>query len=380
MNENRKIRVAITHGDTNGIGYELIFKTFAEPEILELCTPIIYGSPKIAAYHSKALDLEANFSIINNAKDAKDGRVNLLTVFDEELKVELGVPTEESGNAGLKAIDRALEDYRDGLFDVLVTAPMTNNDQFHFSGQSRYIEDHMEAEDKGLTILISDKMRVALATRNLPLKQVTELITKDTIKQKAKQLFRCMQRDMRISTPRIAILALNPKAGDNGLLGTEEQEILIPTINELVDEHVTAFGPFATDKFFGSRLYEEFDAVLAMYYDQGLAPFRSLSIEDGVNYTAGLPMVRTAPEMNSIFDIAGKGIVDENPLRHAIYTAIDIFRNRASYDEPLKNPLQKLYREHRDDNDKTRFSIPKKREDRMPHINKPFENHHTPKD
>lgn len=380
MDENKKIRVAITHGDTNGIGYELIFKTFAEPEILELCTPIIYGSPKVAAYHSKALDIEANFSIINNAAEAKDGRVNLLTVFDEEIKVELGVPTEESGNAGLKAIDRALEDYREGLFDVLVTAPMSNNDQFHFSGQSRYIEDHMEVDGKGLSILINDKMRVALATRNLPLKQVTELITKDIIKQKATQLFQCMRRDMRISNPRIAILALNPKAGDNGLLGTEEQDILIPAINELVDEHVTAFGPFAADKYFGSGLFEEFDAVLAMYYDQGLAPFRTLSMEDGVNYTAGLPVVRTAPEITTLFDVAGKGIADENPFRQAIYTAIDIFRNRASYDESRQNPLQKLYREHRDDNDKTRFSIPKKREDRMPHSNKPSEAPHTPKD
>ena len=178
MNENKKIRVAITHGDTNGIGYELIFKTFAESEMLELCTPIIYGSPKVATYHRNALDIEANFTIINDASEAQEGRLNLLPVFDEEIKVEFGVPSEESGNAGLRAVDCALEDYRKGLFDVLVTAPIDNNNQFHFSGQSRYIEDHLETEGQGLSILVNDELRVALATRNLPLRQVSESLSR----------------------------------------------------------------------------------------------------------------------------------------------------------------------------------------------------------
>jgi len=176
MNENKRIRVAITHGDTNGVGYELIFKTFAESEMLELCTPIIYGSPKVATYHRNALDIEANFTIINDASEAQDGRLNLLPVFDNEIKVELGVASEESGDAGLQAVDKALEDYRQGLFDVLVTAPIDNNERFHFSGQSRYIEDHMGSEEQGLSILINDGLRVALATRNLPLRQVAESI------------------------------------------------------------------------------------------------------------------------------------------------------------------------------------------------------------
>lgn len=181
MNDNKRVRVAITHGDTNGIGYELIFKTFAEPEMLELCTPIIYGSPKVATYHRNALDIEANFTIIKDASEAQNGRLNLLPVFDDEIKVDLGVASEESGVAGLRAVDKALEDYRQGLFDVLVTAPIDNNEHFHFSGQSRYIEDHMESEEQGLSILINDGLRVALATRNLPLRQVAESISKASI-------------------------------------------------------------------------------------------------------------------------------------------------------------------------------------------------------
>ena len=343
MNENKKIRVAITHGDTNGIGYELIFKTFAESEMLELCTPIIYGSPKVATYHRNALDIEANFTIINNASEAQEGRLNLLPVFDEEIKVEFGVPSEESGNAGLRAVDCALEDYRKGLFDVLVTAPIDNNNQFHFSGQSRYIEDHLETEGQGLSILVNDELRVALATRNLPLRQVSESLSKTSIINNVTTLFQSLRRDFRISCPRIALLGLNPKAGDNGLLGSEEMEIIAPAIDELVEKDIQA-----------------------MYYEQGLSPFRTLSASPGINYTAGLPLVRTAPELPNSLSIAGKGIADEQSLRHAIYLAIDIFRNRADYDAPMGNPLPKLYKEKRDESDKVRFAIPRKREDRTP--------------
>ncbi len=243
MNENKKVRVAITHGDTNGIGYELIFKTFAEPEMLELCTPIVYGSPKIAAYHRNALGIEANFTIIKDAKDAQEGRLNLLPVFDDEIKVELGVASEESGAAGLRAVDRALDDYRQGLFDVLVTAPVDNNEQFHFSGQSRYIEDHLETEGQGLSVLVNEELRVALATRNLPLRQVAESISKESIINNATTLFRSLRRDFRLSSPRIAVLGLNPKAGDNGLLGSEEQEFISPAIDELADKGIQLSVP-----------------------------------------------------------------------------------------------------------------------------------------
>ncbi len=366
MNDNKKIRVAITHGDTNGIGYELIFKTFAEPEMLELCTPIIYGSPKVATYHRNALDMEANFTIIKDASEAQNGRLNLLPVFDDEIKVELGVPTEESGVAGLRAVDKALDDYRLGLFDVLVTAPIDNNEHFHFSGQSRYIEDHLETEEQGLSILINDELRIALATRNLPLRQVAESITKASIIKNTTLLFKSLRRDFRITCPRIAVLGLNPKAGDNGLLGSEEQEIILPAIDELVDNDIQAFGPYPADTFFGCNYTEHFDGILAMYYEQGLAPFRSLSSCHGITYTAGLPLVRTSAEIPDSLALAGKGIIDELPFRHAIYLAIDIFRNRINYDAPMTNPLPKLYKERRDESDKVRFAIPRKREDRTP--------------
>lgn len=365
--ENRKIRVAITQGDTNGIGYELIFRAFAGTEILDLCTPIIYGSPKIATYHDNALDLNAKFTIINDASEARDGRVNLLTVFDDDVKVELGTPTEESGNAGLRAIDRALADYQQGLFDVLVTAPIDNNDAFHFSGQSRYIEDHIECDGQGLSILTSDDLRVALVTRNLPLHQVAESITKENIEATAKKFYESLRRDFRISNPRIAVLSINPKAGDNGLLGTEEQEIISPAIEELAKDDIEAFGPYATDRLFGTGDYDYFDGILAMYYDQGLAPFRAIAPDSGVNYTAGLPIVRTAPEVGASFDIAGRNEADATPMLHAIYLAIDIFRHRKEYDEAGTNPLPKLYHEKKDDSDKVRYAIPKKREDRIPH-------------
>jgi len=366
MNDNKKIRVAITHGDTNGIGYELIFKTFAEPEMLELCTPIIYGSPKVATYHRNALDMEANFTIIKDASEAQNGRLNLLPVFDDEIKVELGVPTEESGVAGLRAVDKALDDYRQGLFDVLVTAPIDNNEHFHFSGQSRYIEDHLETEEQGLSILINDELRIALATRNLPLRQVAESITKASIIKNTTLLFKSLRRDFRITCPRIAVLGLNPKAGDNGLLGSEEQEIILPAIDELVDNDIQAFGPYPADTFFGCNYTEHFDGILAMYYEQGLAPFRSLSSCHGITYTAGLPLVRTSAEIPDSLALAGKGIIDELHFRHAIYLAIDIFRNRINYDAPMTNPLPKLYKERRDESDKVRFAIPRKREDQTP--------------
>ena len=366
MNNNKKIRVAITHGDTNGIGYELIFKTFAEPEMLDLCTPIIYGSPKVATYHRNALDMEANFTIIKDASEAQNGRLNLLPVFDDEIKVELGVASEESGVAGLRAIDKALDDYRQGLFDVLVTAPIDNNEHFHFSGQSRYIEDHLETEEQGLSILLNDGLRIALATRNLPLRQVAESITKASIVNNATVLFKSLRRDFRLSCPRIAMLGLNPKAGDNGLLGSEEQEIILPAIDELVDNNIQAFGPYAADTFFGCNHTEHFDGILAMYYEQGLAPFRTLSSCHGITYTAGLPLVRTSAEIPNSLSLAGKGIADELPFRHAIYLAIDIFRNRIEYDAPMSNPLPKLYKERRDESDKVRFAIPRKREDRSP--------------
>ncbi len=364
--EDRLIRVAITHGDTNGIGYEVILKTFEEPGMLELCTPIIYGSPKAAAYHRKALNLQSNFSIINTAEEARDGRVNLLTTFDDEVKIDMGQPSPEAGEAALKALDRAMTDFRSDKYDVLVTAPINKNsihsDMFRFCGHTEYIEDCVGEGSKALMILMNGSLRVALVTTHLPIKDVANAITKEAIVEKVRIFHNSLKRDMRISNPRIAVLAPNPHAGDSGPLGKEEQEQIVPAIAELEEAGIQAFGPYPADGFFGSGMYTKFDGVMAMYHDQGLAPFKTLAAEDGVNYTAGLPIVRTSPDHGTAYDIAGKGIANESSFRQAIYTAIDIYRNRKKYDEPMANPLPKLYHEKRDESEKTRFSIPKARD------------------
>lgn len=367
--DNRKIRVAITHGDTNGIGYEIIFKAFAEPEMLELCTPIIYGSPKVAAYHRKALDAPFVFSIISNASEAREGRINLLTTFDEEVKVDLGQPSAEAGNASYQALKRAMEDYKEGLFDVLVTAPINKKNiqsqDFQFTGHTEYLEAMVGEGGKSLMILMNDMLRVALVTTHLPIESVTKAVTKETIKEKAMVFYQTLRRDLRISKPRIAVLALNPHAGDNGLLGKEETEQIVPAIEELSNEGMTVFGPYAADGFFGTAAYTSFDGVLAMYHDQGLAPFKALASTTGVNFTAGLPLVRTSPDHGTAYDIAGKGIADETSLRNAIYLAIDVFRNRIQYDEPMANPLKKHYHERHEDGDRPRFGA-KQQEENLP--------------
>ncbi len=361
--ENKKIRVAITQGDTNGIGYEVILKAFADPMMLELCTPIIYGSPKVATYHRKALDLQTNFSIIEKAEDMQDGRLNMLAVFEDEVKVELGTPSKEAGAAALKALDRAMADYRQGLYDVLVTAPINKNtiqsDSFHFCGHTEYIEQCVGEGHKALMILMNNTLRVALVTTHLPIKDVAQAITKEAIVEKATIFHQALKRDLRISSPRIAILSLNPHSGDGGVLGTEEQDIIIPAIAELEENNIQTFGPYAADGFFGSGMYSRYDGVLAMYHDQGLAPFKTLALESGVNFTAGLPIVRTSPDHGTAYDIAGKGMADEQSFRQAIYTAIDIYRNRQNYDVPFANPLPKLYHEKREDGEKARFTVKK---------------------
>lgn len=366
--ENKKIRVAITHGDTNGVGYEVIFKAFEDPGMLELCTPIIYGSPKLAAYHGKTLGLDTQFTIITKASDAKENKINLLMTFEEEVKVDFGLPTPEAGEAAKKALDRALADFKEGAFDVLVTAPVAKNSIRGFDGHTSYLTQHLGDNCQGLTILVSDNLRVALVTNNVSLKNVAETISKQKIVDKAKIFHEALRRDMRISNPRIAVLALNPRGGEDGALGDEELEIIRPAIEELAAQSIQAFGPYPADDFFGDGSYSQFDGVLAMYHDQGQTPFKALtSISDdkGVRVTAGLALVRTAPAHGACFNLAGQNRMEADSMRHAIFEAIDIWRNRNNYDEPMGNPLQKLYHEKRDDSEKVRFSIPRsRREDR----------------
>jgi len=336
--EERKIRVAITHGDTNGIGYEVIFKAFDDSMMFDLCTPIIYGSPKLAAYHRKALSLETQYSIIDKADDAREGRLNLLTTFDEEVKVELGTPTAESDAAARKAVARAKEDLQKGLYDVLVQAPMRSN-------------TNPAKEDKALTMMVSDLVRIGLVTTHLPLKDVPQAVTKEKIVDKARIFHASLRRDFRISNPRLAVLALNPQPG------AEEQQIIAPAIEELEGQGIQAFGPYAADDYFGEKMYYEFDGVLAMFDDQGLVPFKTLALDGGVKLKAGISAVCTTPDHGPAFDIAGKGVADPQSLRHAIFTAVDMFRHRGDFDAPLAHPLPKLYHEKREDGEKARFAV-----------------------
>ena len=357
--ENRKIRVGITHGDINGVGYEVILKTFSDPTMLELCTPVVYGSPKVAAYHRKAMEIQTSFSIVNSAEEVQDGRVNVVNCIEEELKVELTKPTPEAGKTALAALERALADYREGLFDVLVTAPINKHtiqsDAFHFPGHTEYIEERVGGGQKALMILLKGDFRVALVTGHVPVRDIAGELTKELIMEKMEIFHRSLKKDFGIDNPRIAVFSLNPHAGDNGLLGTEEQEVIIPAMKEMIARGVQCFGPYPADGFMGSGNYTHFDGILAMYHDQGLAPFKALAMDEGVNFTAGLPIVRTSPAHGTAYDIAGKGIASEDSFRQAVYVAMDVFRNRAWEKEISARPLRKQYYEKRDDSDKLKL-------------------------
>lgn len=357
MSDKRKIRVGITQGDINGIGYEVIFKTFAVPEMFDICTPVVYGSPKAAAYHRKALETEISYNAVENDNDIQDGKLNLINCNSDELHIELGCTTQEAGQAAFEALERAVKDYHEGKIDVLVTAPINKstiqNENFNFPGHTEYLQERCGGEgEKSLMLLCSGELRVAVATSHLPLSKVPAAITEELLEEKLTILNRSLIEDFNIDAPKIAVFSLNPHAGDNGLLGNEEIETITPTIRKMNDSGIFCYGPFAADGFFGSGKYDSFDAILAMYHDQGLAPLKALGMDDGINFTAGLPVVRTSPAHGVAYDIAGKGIADENSFRQAIYSAIDIYRNRTMYNEARRHPLRKLYFEKRDDSNR----------------------------
>lgn len=367
--DEKKIRVAITHGDTNGVGYEMILRAFEDSTMLELCTPIIYGSAKVAEYYINRLKMEeVQINQINDASEARPGRLNLLDCFgNEEIPVMQGEATRESGLAALKALQRAVDDYKKGTFDVLVTAPVNRSTMDGFNGHADFLEKQLNEGSKGLSVLLNDDFRVALVTNNLAIKDIPESITKQRIVEKGILFSQILRRDLRVSNPRIAVLSLNPRCGEDGALGDEEQEIIVPAIKELEENGIQAFGPYATDNFFGQGDYYRFDGVLAMYHDQGMIPFKTLSPEEGIRFTGGLSIVRTAPAIAAMQGTMGHhtptsdaimGQAFANSLRHSIYTATDVLNNRRNYDEPLKNPLPKLYHEKRDDSEKVRFRSP----------------------
>lgn len=360
--EERLIRVGITHGDINGIGYEVILKTFSDARVAELCTPIIYGSSKIVAYHRKAMDLPAvNMSTISQAEEAGVNRVNIINCVPDDTKVELAQSTAIAGEAAFQSLEAAVTDLKRGVVDVLVTAPINKhniqNDRFRFPGHTEYLEECFGDEgQKALMILLKDDLRVALVTGHIPLSEVPRKVTAEAIVSKLCVFNQSLKQDFGIVKPRIAVLSLNPHAGDNGLLGKEEETVIRPALAEAEKKGVMSFGPYAADGFFGSRMYDKFDGVLAMYHDQGLAPFKTLAMDDGVNYTAGLSVVRTSPDHGTAYDIAGKNLASEASFRQALYTALDIYRNRAIYHEATAHPLRKQYFDKSNDSEKLDLS------------------------
>jgi 4-hydroxythreonine-4-phosphate dehydrogenase len=339
------IKVGISQGDINGISYEVIMKTLLDPRILEMCTPIIYGSPKVAAYHRKALNIN-NLSLnhVRSAKEAGPGRAHVLNCIDDNIRVELGKSTPDAGEASFMALDKAVTDLHEGLIDVLVTAPINKDniqsEKFNFPGHTEFLAQRFNSPNF-VMLMVSETMKVGLVTTHLPLSKVAEHITKEVILSKLRIISQSLQQDFAITRPRIAVFGLNPHAGDNGLLGNEESEIIQPAIIQAKKEGIIALGPYAADGFFGSETYRKFDAILAMYHDQGLVPFKLASFDRGVNYTAGLPVVRTSPAHGTAYELAGEDKASPDSFRQALYMAIDIHKNRMIYEEISKNPLKK---------------------------------------
>jgi 4-hydroxythreonine-4-phosphate dehydrogenase len=347
-------KVGISIGDINGVGPEIIMKALSDNRILLDCTPVIYGSSKVFSHFRKILnDLEFNYQSCKDASAAVNRKINLVNVWDEEVVFETGQVTENGGKYALQSLDRATPDLAAGKIDVLVTAPISKEAMaksgFKFPGHTEYLAD-LSGEAEALMLMVSGALRVALVTTHIALKEVHSALTKDKIVSKIKAFEASLKKDFGIIRPKIAVLGLNPHAGENGKMGQEEQELIAPAINQARAEQILAFGPYPADGFFGSRTRNEFDGILAMYHDQGLTAFKALSFEDGVNYTAGLPIVRTSPDHGTAFDIAGKNQASEHSLRNAIYVAIDVLKNRKLFKHMHANPLKISPRDHRKSN------------------------------
>ena len=308
--QNKKLRVGITIGDTNGIGIEVTMKAVGVPEMIDMCTPVIYGSSKVVSYHRNACNLPGfQINHTKSAEHLKDNMPNLVECIEQEIKVELGQPSKQAGQAAFIALEAAVRDLKAGLIDVLVTAPISKeniqSEQFKFPGHTEYLESAAGEGEKALMLMCTENLRIALVTAHLPLSQVPAALTIEGIREKLHQLNMSLKRDFNIDGPRIAVLSLNPHAGENGILGSEERDIIQPAIQQSLEEDgVQCFGPYAADGFFGARHYRRFDGVLAMYHDQGLAPFKTIAMDEGVNFTAGLPIVRTSPDHGTGYDIA----------------------------------------------------------------------------
>ncbi len=344
MDTGKKIiKAGITQGDINGIGYEVIIKTLSDKRITEICTPIVYGSPKLSAYHRKSLNIE-NFSlnIIKTPESANPKRPNVINCVSDNTRIELGKSTKESGEAAFASLEAATDDLIEGKIDVLVTAPINKNsiqsDKFNFPGHTEYLQKKSNSEDV-LMLMLGEQMRIGTVTGHIPLKDVANVITEELILKKLRILNETLLKDFLIRKGKIAVLGLNPHAGDGGVIGEEEKNIIIPAVDKARDEGIMAVGPYAADGFFGAQSYKKFDAVLAMFHDQGLAPFKAIEFDNSVNFTAGLPIIRTSPGHGTAFEIAGKGLASPDSFRNALFTAVEIYKNRKLYEEMSKNPL-----------------------------------------
>lgn len=356
----KNIRVGITHGDFNGIGYEVILKALAEEGITDLFTPVVFADWRLIDHARKSLNIEIQgLQRVSNASEARDGAINIVDLRLADTTLEPGKPTKASGQGAIIALEKAVEAVEAGDIDVIVTAPINKaavqSDSFHFPGHTEYLEAKAGNDFHAQMILFDDRMRVALVTTHLPVSKISEAITKEKVVDAITRLNATLRQDFGCDGPKIAVLSLNPHCGDDGLLGSEEQDVIIPAIEEANQRKCLAFGPYAADGFFGSGAYADFDGIVAMYHDQGLAPFKALSGDDGVNFTAGLPFVRTSPDHGTAYDIAWQGVADPASMRTAIYKAIDIVRTRRNHQHASRNPLRKARADKPADNrnDKT---------------------------
>ncbi|MDD3742408.1 MAG: 4-hydroxythreonine-4-phosphate dehydrogenase PdxA [Lentimicrobiaceae bacterium] len=344
MSENtRKPVIGITHGDINGIGYEIIIKALADARIYESFTPVIYGSSKAASYHRKLINSgEQSFNLIKRADAANARRANIINIIEQEVKIELGISTAQAGELAFQALEQSTEDLKKGWIDALVTAPINKkniqSNEFNFPGHTEYLANKFDVKDY-LMLMVSNNLRIGVATGHIPLKQVFNAITSDLIAHKLRIMHHSLIQDFGLTSPRIAVLGLNPHAGDNGLIGSEEKSVIQPAIEKVFSEGIMAFGPYPADGLFGSSSYTSFDGILAMYHDQGMLPFKALAFDSGVNFTAGLPYVRTSPAHGTAYEIAGKDMASAESFRAALYLACDILNHRQNYAEMSSNPL-----------------------------------------
>ncbi len=341
---SNKLKIGISIGDINGIGLEVVLKTLTESSILNYCTPIVYGHTKVASFHRKAAHLsDFMFNVIPNAAAAVAGKANMINCWEEDVKIELGTSTVTGGKYAFLSLQKATDDLVSGAIDALVTAPINKNniqsENFSFPGHTEYLQERSGSDDV-LMFLISENLRVGVVTGHIPVLDVPKALTKEKILKKIQLINDSLKKDFWIEKPKIAVLGLNPHASDNGLLGSEEADIISPAIKEAYDKGIVCLGPYPADGFFGNGSYQKFDAVLAMYHDQGLIPFKTIAFETGVNFTAGLKFVRTSPDHGTGYDIAGKGIADPTSFMEALFAAIHIVKKRREQEELLKNQLR----------------------------------------